>query len=173
MKAQDLPAHLHALKIAAGAAFITEILTLLRQESMMFAAFLAAVKLALLAIIVYFVLKVHLKPERWQQTITALFGAQFIVNILTIPFMDDLLELKQYQEVTVGSPPQLTITLGLIFVAIVQLWYLVLMMRIFREAMEISTVRATLNTFLVLYLITIALGALIGGFGSVTALLAN
>ena len=169
LKVQDLPAHLYALKVAAGAVFITETLALLRQEPVFVAAFLAAVKLALLAAIVFFLLKVHLKPERWQQTMIALFGAQFVLNLLTIPFINDLLEfMRQYQQVATENPAQLSISPGLIVVVIAQLWYLVLMMRIFRESMEISTVRAILNTFLVIYLTTIALGALIGAFGSTT-----
>ncbi len=172
MKPQDIPAHNNALKIAAGLAFATEALSIIRQESVPFAVLLAAVKLGLIGLFLYFILKIHLKPERWSQTLTALFGVQFVVNLLSLPFMSQLVSfMEQYRESISQGAPEVTFSIPLLIVGALQIWFLVVTMRILREAMEISTLRAVMNTFLMIYLLTLAMGVLIGAFSpSITAL---
>jgi hypothetical protein len=169
MKAQDMPSHDNALKIAASLAFVTEVLGILRQEALPLAVVLAAAKLALFGLLLYFILKIHLKPERWSQTMTAIFGAQFVVNLLSLPFMSKLVAfMEEYRESIEQGSAMVNLSGALLVVAALQIWLFVLTVRILRESMEISTFRATMNTFLIIYLLTLAMSALIGAFSPST-----
>lgn len=161
MRTQDLPSHDSALKIAAGLAFVSEVLGIILYKTLPLSLLFAAAKLAIFGLILYLILKIHAKTVRWRQALTAIFGVQVIVNLLSLPFLPVLIEFMQRAPIDQGAP-EVNVSWGLLVVVVLQIWLFALTIRILREAMEISTLRATINTFLLIYLLALAMSLLVG-----------
>lgn len=153
---QDIPASHQILKIVLISCFVTDVLGAMGTLGLSMSMLLSAGQLALLSVFVYFLLKLHQKSERWLQTITAVFGALTLINLASLPFIQNL-------NILAGG--QLIITPKLLIVGVLQLWFFIVMARILRDAAEISMGRALLLTFLLVNIIPILLSLFIGALG--------
>jgi hypothetical protein len=153
---QDVPASKSALKIVIAACFITDVMGAVGLLGLPLSAMLSAGQIALYGGFVYLLLKINKKTERWLQTLTALFGALTLINLASYPFIQNL---------NLISDGQLVLTPGLLIVAVLQLWFFIVMARILRDANEITLGRAILLTFLIINLIPLVLSSLVGVLG--------
>lgn len=153
---QDMPASQGILKIVIGACFITDIIGAASVLGLSLASVLSAGQIVLYSGFIYLLLKMAQKPERLVQTLTALFGALALINLASYPFMRNL---------HFFSEGKLQLTPTIVLVALLQLWFFIVMARILREALEISTGRAALLTFLIIQLVPILLSSVIGMLG--------
>ncbi len=171
VKPQDLPATQSALQIAAVAAFITEMASLFGQIPLSVNVLVSLSKLALFGGVLYLILKLHQKSERWTQTLTAILGSLSVVNLLTLPFLPKLIEFMANMKTTKdGTLPEVALSPALILVFVLQLWFFVVLVRILKEAMEISTARAVINSLMIVYLVSLILGSIVSQFPSVSPL---
>lgn len=153
---QDMPASPSALKIVFISCFITDVLGAMRTLGITMSMLLSAGQIALLGLFVYLLLKVYQKPERWVQTLTAIFGALALINLASLPVVQNLNILED---------GKLIITPQLLLVAVLQLWFFITMARILRDALEIKLGRALLLTFLMINIIPILLSIVVGTLG--------
>ncbi len=153
---QDVPASKSVLKITIAACFITDVMGAVGLLGLPLSAVLSAGQIALYSGFVYLLLKLNTKTERWLQTLTALFGALTLINLVSYPFIQNL------QLIHDGK---LVLTPGILLVAILQLWFFIVMARILRDANEITLGRAILLTFLIINLIPLFMSSLIGVLG--------
>lgn len=153
---QDMPASKSVLKIAIVACFITDIMGAVGLLGLPLSAVLSAGQIALYSSFVYLLLKINTKTERWLQTLTALFGALALINLVTYPFIQNL---------SLISEGQLVLTPGLLLVAALQLWFFIIMARILRDANDITLGRAILLSFLIINLVPLVLSSLVGVLG--------
>ena len=102
-------------------------------------------------------LKVKGVPERWLQTLTGIFGATTILQLLTLP-------LFGWQKPLVSAETgQLMLTIPLMLVAAVAIWSLTVMASILRQALEIRIAGSILLVIfcqaVVLFIISLLIGS--------------
>lgn len=151
-----MPASQSVLRFSIIACFLTDIIGAVNVLGFQLAAALSAGQIALYAGMVYLLLKINGKPERWLQTLIALFGALALINLASYPFLQDLHLIEEGQLVL---KPQIFIVAGL------QLWYFIVMARVLRDALEISMGRAVLLTILIINLVPLVLSSIISALG--------
>ena len=133
-----------------------------RSESLLLVTGLLAVLLSGCQIIlfsgmIWLALNFKRKSERWVQTLTGIFGATTVLQLLTLP-------LFGWQESLVSPDTgQLVVTLPLIIVAAIAIWSLTVMASILRQALEIRIGGAILLVILcqatVLFIISMLIGS--------------
>jgi hypothetical protein len=155
-RAQDMPASKSVLKITIIACFITDIMGAVGLLGMPLSVVLSAGQIALYSGFVYLLLKINTKTERWLQTLTALFGALALINLVSYPFIQNL---------NLINDGQLVLTPGLLLVAAMQLWFFIVMARILRDANDITLGRAILLSFLIINIVPLVLSSLVGVLG--------
>lgn len=153
---QDMPASTSALKFTIIACFLTDVIGATNTLGLSTSMLLSAGQIALLGVFVFLLLKINQKDERWLQTLTALFGALAIINLVTYPFIRNL-------DLFVDG--QMVLTPNILIVAALQLWFFIVMARILRDALEIRMVRAVLLTFLIINIVPMLLSMLVGALG--------
>ncbi|MEE9446616.1 MAG: hypothetical protein V3V09_01560 [Arenicellales bacterium] len=154
--AQDIPASPSVFKFVAISCFITDVISSMSTLGFNTALVLSAGQIGLLSVFVYFLLNLKKKPERWLQTISAILGALALINVASIPFLQNL----NFSDVT-----QLTLSPSLLVVGALQLWFFIIMARILRDAVEVTMGRALLYTFLIINAVPIVLSAVVGILG--------
>lgn len=150
---QDLPAS-QALLIASGAllvvtAVISDQLNAGFDDRLMF----ALAQIGLLTVIVWAILTFRGKPERVPQTLTAFYGSGVLIQVLVWPFRAWLLSLEDQQQ---GLLPLLAIVAFAI-------WSFVIMIHIYRNALETTTGPAILVSLLTQLLVGMSVYSLFDG----------
>lgn len=84
------------------------------------------------ALIIYLALRLRGYSERVVQTLTAMFGATTLLQLLVLPFAG------WHERLLPAGEPQLILTIPLLFVLVIGLWSLTVMISILRQAMESS-----------------------------------
>ncbi len=153
---QDMPASQQVLKFVLMASIVTGALGSIGTLGLPAATLISVSQIALYGVFVYLMLKMFRKPERWLQTIIAIYGATALMNLACLPFLQNL---------SLFSEGQLVITEKLLIVGVLQLWLLIVTARILKEAAEISMGRAVLLTLLMVYVIQIFLAVFLGVLG--------
>ena len=159
---QDMPTSQAVFKFAIISCFVTDVLGASKTLGLNLSALLSLGQIGLLGGFIYLILKMNNKEDRWLQTLTAIFGSLAIINLASLPFI---------QKIKLLEGGQLALTPGIIIVAVLQLWFFILMIRILRDALEISTGRAFLLSFLVINIIPILLSMVVGAVGVETSAL--
>ena len=128
-RAQDLPASVGLVWIAAAASVVVNTLGMLGQD-VGFAPLLFIVsQVALFGAVAWLVLRLRGFPARWLQTMTALYAVDAVFNLLLLPLLPELVEmLKQGPDVVPGWE-------GFTMLALVG-WLLLVNARVLREATE-------------------------------------
>lgn len=158
-----MPASNNILRYAIIACFVTDILGAVGMLGLTLSVVLSAGQIALYSGFIFLLLKINNKNERWLQTLIALYGALALINLVSYPFIQNL---------NLFNEGNLVLTPGLLIVAILQLWFFIVMARILRDALEIKMGRAVLLTFLIINIVPVVLSSVIGVLGLSPATLA-
>ncbi len=132
-KPQDIPASQSLLMATVLACLVTTLINSLKNTDFVSGFILSAGQIVLLAGFLLFFLNLHRKKERLAQTLTALFGALTLLNLLSLPFNAKL---------EVDAEGVMTASNGIILVSLIQVWFFVIMVRVIKESLDISTVRS-------------------------------
>jgi uncharacterized membrane protein YagU involved in acid resistance len=126
-KPQDLPAA-RTLVWVTGA---TAILSNLRSAENLSASLLvAAAQVLIISLLVYSALRSRRLINRWDQTISALYGATTLVNLVSMPVVGWMIRVKD-------TPEQATwpALLGLA----ITVWFIAIMAHVLRHALDLRT----------------------------------
>jgi hypothetical protein len=161
-KPQDLPASTALLAAAAAVCMIADFLSLPDKESLFGPALFVGTRPVLYGAACWFLLKQRGFEARWVQTATALFAAIAMLSLLRLPLLPALLEMMKQAPVE-GQP----IALGWQAFAsfALELWFLVLVARILREALELRPWVSALVCIGVVFSIEITRFVLAPSFG--------
>jgi hypothetical protein len=136
-RAQDLPASGRLLLACALAAFTTDFLLDRFHEDPVERATFAAVQTLLLGATVWAALRLRGVPERWLQTVAPLYAASAGINLLSWPVLAAL----------GGAESGAGLTGVLLFGLGMTLWFLAVMVRVLREALEATPGVSVLAAF--------------------------
>ena len=155
--AANVPRSESLLLITATTAVLSAAINAIPDEGFGQGLLLSGCQILLFSGIIWVALKIKGVPERWLQTLTGIFGATTILQLLTLP-------LFGWQESLVSPDTgQLVVTLPLIIVAAIAIWSLTVMASILRQALEIRIGGAILLVILcqatVLFIISMLIGS--------------
>jgi len=126
---QELPASPVLLAITFITAVMTHVVTDAPYSSVGTIWLAAVTQAGAFAVILWVVLSIRGRRERWLQTATALFGAGSLLQLLTIPISYML--GNQQSSITLGLPSLLLL--------VIAFWFLAVMSWVFRQSLEIKT----------------------------------
>lgn len=157
-KPQDLPTSTALLALAAVTGMVADFLTLPDREPIVGHALFVATRPLLYGAVVWLLLKQRNFEARWQQTATALFASLAALSVLRLPLLPALIEtLKQGPGATLGWQAYASFLL--------ELWFLILVARILREALELKPWVSALACVAVVFSIEITRYVLAPAFG--------
>ena len=128
-KPQDLPANRQWLIISTVLIIGATILASINKQSGNQIVMFALTQVAIYALIIWILLKLKGFHSRWPQTITALFGTSFLLQLAAIPFSGEL---------SVLDTGQISVTSDLLIIFIISIWNLLIVAYILKQAMENS-----------------------------------
>ena len=105
-------------------------------------------EVALLMFITQVMLQIGGKTKRWTQTVTAISGTGIIISLFALPFYF-MTDFNVTQEVAATSGQGL----GLLFLAVLACWNIVVVAHIFRHAMEIHFIMAMILALSYIWLV--------------------
>ncbi len=157
---QDMPSSWPLLKLTAVAALLTATATATGMLNLGFpqALLASAAKAGVYALLIFLLLKSGSKPERWIQTMIALFGTLAITNLLSLPFLPELQEVEAGKFVIVPGA-------GVMIVAVIEIWFLIILARTLRDALETRIGQAILLTVVIIIIETMVLSSLTNALG--------
>ena len=126
---QDLPSDRKWTVIATVLIIAATVVAGMNKETSNQILMFALAQVVLYAIMIWLILKLKGFSVRWPQTITALFGTSFLLQLVAIPFASDV-PLLQDGQVTINN--------GLIFIFVISLWSLVIVGYILKNSLESS-----------------------------------
>ena len=133
---QDLPASQGLLIIAGFALVVTAILGDHFNNDLSNRLVFALSQVAILTVTVWGILALNQKSERAVQTLTAFYGTSVIIQLIVWPFRSWLLSLSE--------EAQQQATLPLLVVVALAVWSFVVMVHIYRNALDSSRGKAIL-----------------------------
>jgi hypothetical protein len=129
-KPQDLPTSTQLLALAAVVAMAADFLSLPDRDPLLGHALFVGTRPLLYGAVLWLLLKQRHFEARWVQTATAIFAALAMLSLLRLPLLPALLEMvKQGPGMTLGWQAWASFVL--------ELWFLILVARILREALEL------------------------------------
>ena len=129
--AQNIPRSDTLLLVTGAAAIVSGALNAMPDEGIVGALLLATAEVVLFAGGIWIALKLRGHPERWVQTMTGIYGATTLLQLLTLPLFGWHTQLASPD--TFG----LTLTLPLMAIAGIAIWSLAVMTSILRQAMQV------------------------------------
>lgn len=129
---QDLPASSTLLAITFVFAVLTHVVTDAPYSSVGTIWLAAVTQAGAFGVVLWLVLSIRGKRERWLQTATALYGAGSLLQLLTIPVSYML--GNQQSSVSFGM-----MGLPSLLLLIIAFWFLAVMSWVFRQSLEIKT----------------------------------
>lgn len=130
-RTQDLPTSPQLLVLAALAGALVDYLSMPNREFDLGRLLFVVFQAVLFGAGLWLVLKLRGFPARWVQTATALFAANALFSLLLLPLMPALAEMIQ-------AGPQATLGWQGVVMMVLSGWFLAVMARVLREAMESS-----------------------------------
>ncbi len=159
-KPQDIPDSHQLLVLTALLALATSLLTATIGDTFGATLAISTLQVIIFATVIWLVLKYNGVPERWRQTITALFGALTLMQLIgwiVSPGADHM------------TQPSATTTLPAPIVMAVAAWYLAIMTHVLRHAIDSSIAKSFLIGCAVQLLTVVVLVLIITKFGLVVA----
>ncbi|MEC9330105.1 MAG: hypothetical protein VX749_09600 [Pseudomonadota bacterium] len=155
--AANVPRSESLLLITVTTAVLSAAINAIPDEGFGQGLLLSGCQILLFSGIIWVALKIKGVPERWLQTLTGIFGATTILQLLTLP-------LFGWQKPLVSAETgQLMLTMPLMIVAAIAIWSLTVMASILRQAMEIRIAGAILLVIfcqaVVLFIISMLIGS--------------
>ena len=156
-QAANVPRSESLLVITATAAILSAAINAIPDEGVGRGVLLSVCQIVLFSGIIWVALKIKGVPERWLQTLTGIYGATTILQLLTLP-------LFGWQKPLVSAETgQLMLTIPLMLVAAVAIWSLTVMASILRQALEIRIAGSILLVIfcqaVVLFIISLLIGS--------------
>ena len=138
-QAADVPRSEALLVITGAVAVISNAVNAVPNMGLFGGAFLSVGQVLLFSAFIYLILRFRGRQERAIQTLTAMFGASSILQIIALPFFG-------WHERLLPDDPEaaMMLTTPLIVAAIIAVWSLAVMTSILRQAMETGTGAALL-----------------------------
>ena len=156
-QSENIPRSEALLLVTGLAAVLSAAANAAPEEGFIRGLLLSGCQIILFSGMIWLALNFKRKSERWVQTLTGIFGATTVLQLLTLP-------LFGWQESLVSPDTgQLVVTLPLIIVAAIAIWSLTVMASILRQALEIRIGGAILLVILcqatVLFIISMLIGS--------------
>lgn len=138
-QAADVPRSEALLVITGAVAVISNAVNAVPNMGFFAGSFLSVGQVLLYSALIYLILRFRGRRERAIQTLTAMFGATSILQIIALPFFG-------WHERLLPDDPEaaMMLTTPLIVAALIAVWSLAVMTSILRQAMEIGTGAALL-----------------------------
>ena len=134
---QDLPAS-QALLTASGILLVlTAVVSDQVHDDLSGRLGFALAQVALLTIVVWVILSLARFPERIQQTLTAFYGSGTLIQLLIWPFRAMITGIENPQQAQ-------EMTLPLLAILVFAVWSFVIMIHIYRNALDTTTGKAVL-----------------------------
>jgi hypothetical protein len=137
---QDLPSSQNLLIITGFLLIVTAILGDHMNDDFAGRLIFALTQVAILTITVWIILALNRKSERAVQTLTAFYGTSVLIQLVVWPFRSWLLSM--------GEEAQQQATLPLLAVIALAVWSFVVMVHIYRNALDASRGKAILISIL-------------------------
>ena len=137
-KPQDLPAGTQWMVISSVLIVGATILASLNKQSGNQIVLFALTQVLLYALIIWIILKLKGVQSRWLQTITALFGTSFFLQLIAIPFSSEINTIDS------GS---IKISNDLLIIFVISIWNLFIVAYILKQALENSFFAALVLAF--------------------------
>ena len=130
-KAHDVPRSEALFVLAGAAAIISNAANAVPNMGLASGTLLSVGQVLLFSVLINLILRVRKRPERSMQTLTAMFGATSILQLIALPFFG-------WHERLLPDDPQaaMMLTIPLILAAGIAVWSLAVMTSILRQAME-------------------------------------
>lgn len=103
---------------------------------------------AIFGAVVWVILKVRGSPERWLQSIAALYAVKTLFNLLTLPVLPQVAEAVRLAYEAVQQAAAAPIGWELLLVFVVTIWNLLAMSQVMRHAADVSFGMGVLISFL-------------------------
>lgn len=143
-RAQDLPTSSQLMAGTALASVAVDFLSLPAAARDLGHLLFVVTQVALFGLAVWLLLRQRGYPERWLQTVTALYAANVAFSLVLMPFLPALGEmLKQGPGVAPGWPAYLALAMTA--------WFLAVMARVLHEALEVRMLFGFLLSLAVIF----------------------
>ena len=127
------------LLFATGlSAIVTGAFNALPDERILSALLLATTQILLFAAIIWIALRLRGHRERWAQTMTGIYGAVTLLQLVTIPLA------SWHARLVLPETEGMALTLPLMAIAAVSIWTLAVMSSVLRQAMQVPVAAAVL-----------------------------
>lgn len=154
---QDAPVSQSLLILTGTALVATAVITDQLHEDMLGKLSFAVIQVAMLTAVVWAILSIARHGERVMQTLIAMYGSGALIQLLMWPFRARL-------DPTIEDPEQLQAEqLPLIAVLIFGIWSFIIMIHIYRNALDTTRGKAILITILTQIIIGLVMLNLFGG----------
>lgn len=133
-RAEDVPISETLLLATAALAVITSAINAVPTAEFIWGLLMSGGEVLLFALLISLLLRFRSLSERTTQTLTAMFGATALLQLLTLPFLgwhEHLLAAPQ--DAVIAPPPEVLIVLAISF------WIIAVTVSILRQAMECGT----------------------------------
>ncbi len=136
--AENVPRSDTLLFCTGVAAIVTGALNALPDERISSALLLAATQILLFAAIIWIALRLRGHRERWVQTMTGIYGAVTVLQLMTMPLS------SWHARLIIPETQGMALTLPLMAIAAISIWSLAVMSSVLRQAMQVPVAAAVL-----------------------------
>jgi hypothetical protein len=148
---QDLPASWNLLRLTVLATVLTGYARVVRVDgSGLGGLVLVIFQAAIFGAVVWMILKVRGRPERWLQSIAALYAVNALFSLMLLPVLPQLAEAGKHALEAFQQGAATPIGWELLFASAADIWYLLVMAQVMRHATELSFGLSALISFFAL-----------------------
>jgi hypothetical protein len=148
---QDLPASWNLLQLTALATVATGYARAARVDGPgLWGLLLVIFQTAIFGAVVWMILQVRARPERWLQSILALYAVNALFNLMILPILPQLVEAGKLALAAIQQGSAMPIGWELIFASAADIWYLMVMAQVMRHATDLPFGLSALISFFAL-----------------------
>ncbi len=145
---QDLPASRNLLWLTALATVVTGYARVVRVEGPgVGGLFLVIFQAIIFGAVVWTILKMRGRPERWLQSIVALYAMNTVFSLMILPVLPQLVEAGKHALAAFHQGAATPIGWELWFASAADIWYLLVMTQVMRHATELTFGLSALISF--------------------------
>ena len=136
--AESVPRSDTLLFLTGATAIVTGAFNALPDERISSALLLATTQILVFAAVVWIALRLRGHRERWVQTMTGIYGAVAVLQLVTIPLS------SWHARLILPEIQGMALTLPLMAIAAISIWTLAVMSSVLRQAMQVPIAAAVL-----------------------------
>ena len=136
--AENVPRSDTLLFFTGAAAIVTGAFNALPGERISSALLLATAQILLFAAVIWIALRLRGHRERWLQTMTGIYGAVTVLQLVTMPLS------SWHARLILPETQGMALTLPLMAIAAISIWTLAVMSSVLRQAMQVPVAAAVL-----------------------------